>query len=118
MVLNIGASVNLHGQILLAGGLTSDHVVINLFGVNTTLDVNTNGLATFGTFLDPNGTMSAVHTDIEGRWFGGDSANMQIVSGAFITAPEGFQVPDAGSTLSLLSLASLGLVALRRKLRC
>jgi hypothetical protein len=27
-------------------------------------------------------------------------------------------VPDAGSTLSLLSLASLGLVALRRKLRC
>jgi hypothetical protein len=118
VVLNIAASVNLHGQILLAGGLTSDHVVINLFGVNTTLDVNTNGLATFGTFLDPNGTMSAVHTDIEGRWFGGDSANMQIVSGAFITAPEGFQVPDAGSTLSLLGFASLGLVALRRKLRC
>jgi VPDSG-CTERM motif len=27
-------------------------------------------------------------------------------------------VPDAGSTLPLLSLASLGLVALRRKLRC
>jgi len=27
-------------------------------------------------------------------------------------------VPDAGSTLSLFSLASLGLVALRRKLRC
>jgi hypothetical protein len=27
-------------------------------------------------------------------------------------------VPDAGSTLSLLSFASLGLVALRRKLRC
>ena len=27
-------------------------------------------------------------------------------------------VPDTGSTLSLLSFASLGLVALRRKLRC
>ena len=27
-------------------------------------------------------------------------------------------VPDAGSTLPLLSFASLGLVALRRKLRC
>ena len=107
---------NLHGQILLAGGLTSDHVLINLFGTNT-LDVNTNGLSTFGTFLDPNGTMSAVHTDIEGRWFGGDSSNQQIVSGAFITAPQG-QVPDAGSTLALLSFASLGLVALRRKLRC
>ncbi len=117
VVLNIAASVNLHGQILLAGGLTADHVLINLFGTGKALDVNTNGLATFGTFLDPNGTMSAVHTDIEGRWFGGDSANMQIVSGAFITAPQG-QVPDGGSTLSLLGLASLGLVALRRKLRC
>jgi VPDSG-CTERM motif len=27
-------------------------------------------------------------------------------------------VPDAGSTLPLLGLASLGLIALRRKLRC
>jgi VPDSG-CTERM motif len=27
-------------------------------------------------------------------------------------------VPDTGSTLSLLGFASLGLVALRRKLRC
>ena len=116
VVLNIGFSANLHGQILLAGGLTSDHVLINLFGTNT-LDVNTNGLSTFGTFLDPNGTMSAVHTDIQGRWFGGDDANQQIVSGAFITAPQG-QVPDGGSTVSLLGFASLGLVALRRKLRC
>jgi len=33
-----------------------------------------------------------------------------------ITAPAG--VPDAGSTLSLLGFASLGLVALRRKLGC
>ena len=74
MVLNIGFSANLHGQILLAGGLTGDHVLINLFGTNA-LDVNTNGLATFGTFLDPNGTMSAVSTDIQGRWFGGDDAN-------------------------------------------
>ena len=33
-----------------------------------------------------------------------------------ITAPT--SVPDAGSTLPLLSFASLGLLALRRKLRC
>ncbi len=32
--------------------------------------------------------------------------------------PAGVGVPDAGSTLPLLSFASLGLVALRRKLRC
>jgi VPDSG-CTERM motif len=32
--------------------------------------------------------------------------------------PTGVGVPDGGSTLSLLSFASIGLVALRRKLRC
>ena len=32
--------------------------------------------------------------------------------------PAGVGVPDAGSTLPLLSFASLGLAALRRKLRC
>jgi hypothetical protein len=39
-----------------------------------------------------------------------------ILNGS-ITAPTG-SVPDAGSTLPLLGFASLGLVALRRKLRC
>jgi hypothetical protein len=33
-------------------------------------------------------------------------------------SPAGVGVPDAGSTLPLLGFASLGLVALRRKLRC
>jgi VPDSG-CTERM motif len=32
--------------------------------------------------------------------------------------PAGVGVPDAGSTLPLLGFASLGLVALRRKLGC
>ena len=32
--------------------------------------------------------------------------------------PAGVGVPDSGSTLPLLVFASLGLVALRRKLRC
>jgi hypothetical protein len=32
--------------------------------------------------------------------------------------PAGVGVPDAGSTLPLLGFASLGLVALRRKLSC
>jgi hypothetical protein len=94
VVLNIGFSVNLHGEILLTGGITPDDVLINVFGGNPatfsggpTLDVNTNGLATYGVFLDPFGSMSAVHTNVQGRFFGGDSVNQQIVSGAHITAP-------------------------------
>jgi hypothetical protein len=86
VVLNIGFSANLHGRILLAGGITADHVVINFPGGDA-LDVNTNGLSTFGVFLDPLGKMSTDNSDIQGRWFGGDNQNQQIVSGTDITAP-------------------------------
>jgi hypothetical protein len=124
VVLNIGSNANLHGQILLAGGITADHVIINEFGGNytthmngPTLDVNTNGLSTYGVFLDPNGGMSAVNTDIQGRFFGGDVQNQQIVSGANITAPTPPQsaVPEPSTiALALSGLLPLGVVSLRR----
>jgi hypothetical protein len=123
VVLNIGFSANLHGQILLAGGISSDHVLINLFGGNytthmggPTLDVNTNGLSTFGTFLDPNGGMSAVSTNIMGRFFGGDVMNQQLVSGVNITAPQG-QVPDPGATVLLMGLGLAFLAGAKKKFR-
>jgi hypothetical protein len=127
VVLNIGSSANLHGQILLAGGITSDHVLFNMFGGDytthtggPTLDVNTNGLATFGIFLDPNGGMSAVNTDIQGRFFGGDTVNQQIVSGANITAPPSMpSVPAPPSlVLALLGAVCVGFPSwLRRRAR-
>jgi hypothetical protein len=48
--------------------------------------------------------------------FNGIGSPAYFITGGSITAPP--SVPDAGSTLPLLGFASLGLVALRRKLRC
>jgi MYXO-CTERM domain-containing protein len=119
VVLNVSSNANFHGSIVLAGGITSDHVVINMFGGNytshtagPTLDVNTNGAVTTATWLDPNGGMSAVHTDIRGRFFGGDVQNQQIVSGADITMPP---VP-APSAVALLALGALGVHRRRRRM--
>jgi len=107
-----------NGQILLSGGITSDHVLFNMFGGNytthtggPTLTISLNGQTTRGIFLDPNGGMQMNNGTLLGRFFGGDVQNQQIVSGANLTAP----VPEPGS----VCLAALGLVALglRRKLR-
>jgi hypothetical protein len=73
-------------------GLTPDQLLINLYGGSNlsggpTLQVNNQGDGAhpnnfiYGTFLDPNGSISMVNTRFVGRDFGGDSHDMQIVSG-------------------------------------
>jgi len=123
VVFNISAAANgnFHfNSIVLGGGLTSDDVLFNFFGGTNatltggpTLDINSNGTTLFGTFLDPNGMISITHSILDGRIFGGDTHNMQIVSGALINAPP--NVPDNGSTAMLLGLAVVGLGCVSRK---
>ena len=112
-----------NGMIVLIGGITSDHVLFNMFGGNytthtggPTLTVSTNGQITTGTFLDPNGGMQINHSVLDGRFFGGDVTNQQIVSGADINAPPKIvllAVPEPG-TIVLLLAGMLGVVGLRR----
>jgi len=122
VVLNfIGLSANFNNQVVL-NGLTSDKVLYNFVGGSgltggPTLQVNDNGHnnpsnMVFGDFLNPNGAISVVNTNLFGRVFGGDTHDIQIVSGDHISTA----VPDPGSTVLLLSL-SLGLLAgAKRKL--
>ncbi len=119
VVFNLSGAATFGGHIVLTGGLTSDQVLFNVHGGNDTtlsggptLSINNNGDTLTGTFLDPNGQVSIVHSILDGRIFGGDSHNEQIVSGAEINTPS---VPDSGSTLVLIGLALAGLGCVGRK---
>lgn len=113
-------NIQFHGGIAFTGGITADDVLFNLGGGNYTtntgaasLDINNNGGAAGiarGIFLDPNGAISVVHALVDqGRIFGGDTHDMQIVSGDTITSPTSLPNVPEPSTLLLLSSAILGL---------
>jgi hypothetical protein len=104
-----------NGKIVLTGGITSDQVLFNMFGGNytthtggPTLTISTNGQVTTGIFLDPNGGMQIKHRVLNGRFWGGDVQNQQIVSGADINAP----VPEPASWV--LAISGVGAFGLRR----
>jgi len=109
---NTPGDAQFHGNILLQdlsgkffgdsgyAGITPDQLLVNLYGGSALvggdkLDANNNGNDAhpaniiYGTFLDPNGAISMVNTRFTGRVFGGDTTNMQIVSGDTIDLPPG-----------------------------
>ena len=127
VVLNIAGSVGnngLNGAVTLAGGITSDHVLINytpstsnLTTYNAdytnltggpTMTISTSGLATTGIFLDPTGDFQVNHSNINGRLIGGDTHNS-----AFVSAPNRLPRPvpfrnHRKSSPSAMSLLGLG----------
>ena len=116
VVINVPMAFNEHGIIVLTGGITSDQVLFNVTGSGNALDINTNGLTTTGTFLDPNGAISLTHAVLDGRVFGGDSTNLQIVSGGHLEAPPTPAVPEPAHTVFALGLTmAIALVVRRRK---
>ena len=113
---------NFNGSFVLSGGITSDHVLINLTAGNyatlsggDSLAFATNGHTTTGTFLDPNGDISVNNSVVDGRLFGGDSSNLQFVSGAHIVAPQ-VPTPEPAQTALVIGVPlAIALVFRRRK---
>jgi len=118
------SNVNLGGDVTL-NGLSTDQVLWNFTTSGKNVDLNNNAssfplpLAFQGVILAPNDALSMVNANLMGRFFGGDSSDMQIVSGdtinvAGVTPPP--PVPEP-STLVLSACAiflGLGFAALRR----
>jgi hypothetical protein len=118
---HLGGGPAFNGSIVLAGGITSDHVLFNLdagdyatLSGGDTLTISTNGATTTGTFLDPNGNIQINHSLLDGRLFGGDTQNMAIVSGANIVAPSS-TVPEPSHTVFALGLMMALALAARKK---
>lgn len=120
VVLNVGFAAAFNGSIVLSGGITSSHVLINMTGGNyttlsggNTLTISTSGLTTTGIFLDPNGDFQINHSILDGQLLGGDTHNAAIVSGAEIDFTPN-TVPDGGTTVLLLAMGIAGIGLARR----
>jgi choice-of-anchor A domain-containing protein len=101
VVINITDNANqvqLKNLLNLTGGITSDHVFINITG-NESIGGNTNGGIINGTFFAPNATVNIDNSTLDGRIFGG-VGSFQLVSGFDMNTPA--TVPEPASLAMIL----------------
>jgi uncharacterized repeat protein (TIGR01451 family) len=120
VVFNFGfnSNVNLGGDITLTGGLSDDQVIWNFTTSGKAVSLNNNAssfplpAAFHGVILAPNDAVSVVNSNLVGRVFGGDSHDMQIVSGNTVIAPASSAKLANTATASATGLASVSASAM------
>lgn len=126
VVFNFGfnSNVNLGGDVALTGGLIDDQVLWNFTTTGKNIVLNNSAssfplpLAFHGVILAPNDAITLDNSNLVGRVFGGDSSDMQIVSGDHLTAPpnpQGGPLPLPASVSG--GIALLGVLASWRLIR-
>jgi choice-of-anchor A domain-containing protein len=106
-------NVNLGGDVVLTGGLTPDQVIWNFASSNQNIQLNNNAssypyptYAYRGVILAPNDKLSVVNSSLIGRVYGGDSGDMQIVSGDNIHTPPGTGTLSNTATVSATGVSA------------
>jgi len=110
VVINVtgNSNVQLKNLLSLSGGITDDHVFINILGSGQQVGGNTNGGTVNGLFVALNDKFNIDNTTIDGRVIGGNSSDFQLVSGFKLNAPTPVPEPAFIQMGGLLALGGLG----------
>jgi hypothetical protein len=102
---NDNSNVDLGGSVVVSG-LTDNQLLWDFTSTGKNISLTNNGETFNGNILLPLDNWSMNNTVLDGRVWGGDGGNMQIVSGATINGPVPVPAPSIGH--GLLVLLSVG----------
>jgi hypothetical protein len=121
VVINVGNttsdnnSLTIANSLTLTGGITADHVFINVLTTGKVFDAALNAGTLTGVVTVLNSAVTVDNTSLAGRVIGGGSADFQFINGSLVTSPG--VVPEPASIAMVILAGGMfgGLAAVRRR---